>query len=140
MKEVTFSMVKPDATARTLTGRILSRLEEEGFVLQAGRLEYLSPPRARVFYQEHKARPFFSSLVEFVCSGPVFLMALRRAGAVSHLREVIGDTDPGKAQKNTLRALYGESIERNSIHGSASLESAGRELALFFKKEEYLLK
>lgn len=140
MQEVTFSMIKPDATARALMGRILSRLEEEQFVLKAGRLEALNPSLARVFYQEHRDKPFFSSLVEFVCSGPVFLMALMRPGAVLHLRRVIGDTDPQKAQKNTLRALYGESIEKNSIHGSASVESAQRELALFFKKEEYLIR
>ena len=140
MQEVTFSMIKPDATVRNLTGQMLAHLEKERFILKAARFERLSPSLCQTFYQEHRHKAFFSSLVDFVSSAPVFLMALFREEAVSHLREVIGETDPQKAKKNTLRALYGESIERNSIHGSATKESARGELALFFKEEEYLIK
>ena len=139
-REVTFSMIKPDATARNLTGALLKHLEDKGFRLQAGRLQCLSRSLCEVFYEEHQSKAFFSSLVEFVTSGPVFLMALSGEGAVKGLRTLIGHTDPGKADPGTLRALYGESVERNSIHASASRESALRELSLFFKKEEYELK
>ena len=134
MQELTFSMVKPDATARHLTGAILQKLESEGLQLMAGRLLIMDRALSTEFYKEHKDRPFFSSLLSFIQSGPVFAMALKGEGAIAHVRELMGHTDPKKAGSGTLRALYGENIERNSIHGSDSKESAKRELKLLFPK------
>ena len=135
--EVTFSMIKPDATARNLIGAIIEKLESAGLKLQAARLINMDLKLCRIFYQDHKEKPFFDSLVQFILSGPVFVMALSGENAVAKTREIMGSTDPAKALSGTLRALYGESIERNSIHGSDSLESAQKELALFFKETEY---
>ena len=132
MQEITFSMIKPDGTARNLIGAILQKLESVGLKLVAGRLLVMSPELSKEFYKEHKEQPFFSSLLSFIQSGPVFAMALKGEKAQAHMREIMGHTDPKKALPGTLRALYGESIERNSIHGSDSLESAKRELMLFF--------
>ena len=137
MQEVTFSMIKPDATSRNLIGAIVQKLEEEGLKVKAAQLRYLSVDLCKIFYQEHKDKPFFSSLIEYVSSGPVFVMALSGEPAVKKLRTLIGYTDPQKADKGTIRALYGESIERNSIHGSESPQSAERELGLMFTEYEW---
>ena len=134
---VTFSMIKPDATARGLIGAIIQKLESNGLRLQAGRLMRMDASLCERFYQEHKEKVFFSSLVQFVLSGPVFVMALSGEDAVAQVRKIMGHTDPKKADPGTIRALYGESIERNSIHGSDSLESAERELNLFFDETEW---
>ena len=136
-EECTFCMIKPDATARNLTGAILQKLEEQGLRLKAGRLTRLTPGLCENFYQEHKQKPFFKSLVEFILSGPVFVMALSGEEAIAKTRQIMGHTDPRCAKPGTVRALYGESIERNSIHGSDSIESAERELTLFFKLNEW---
>ena len=137
VQETTFSMIKPDASARNLIGVILQKLESEGLILKAGRLLHLSPSLLEIFYQEHKERPFFQSLQKYMLSGPVFVMALSGKDAVIRVRKIMGHTDPQKADSGTLRALYGESIERNSIHGSDSLISAKKELKLFFKEGEW---
>ena len=135
--ELTFSMIKPDATSRNLIGAIVQKLESAGLTLRAAQLMNMNSSLCKAFYQEHKEKPFFNSLVKFVLSGPVFVMALSGEDAIAKTREIMGHTDPAQAKPNTIRALYGESIERNSIHGSDSMESAQRELALFFDEMEY---
>lgn len=138
MEEITFVMIKPDATARNLIGAIVQKLESSGLKIQEGRLMRMSESVCKTFYQEHKERSFFNSLVEFMLSGPVFIMALSGVNAVAKARKVMGHTDPAQAEEGTIRALYGESIERNSIHGSDSLESAKRELNLIFNKTKWV--
>ena len=135
--DVTFSMIKPDATARGLIGAIIQKLEVEGLRMQAGKLIYMDPVLCEIFYQDHKNKVFFKSLVQFILSGPVFVMALKGENAVAKVRKIMGHTNPAQANPGTIRALYGESIERNSIHGSDSLESAKRELTLFFDETEW---
>lgn len=138
MKEtVTFSMIKPDATVRGLIGVIIQKLELGGLRMRAGRLMQMDAALCKTFYQDHKDKPFFPSLVQFILSGSVFVMALSGEEAVERTRKIMGHTDPAQADPGTIRALYGESIERNSIHGSDSLESAQRELSLFFDETEW---
>ena len=132
MLETTFSIVKPDATKRNLIGKIVSRFEEEGLCVRAMKMKQLSAQEAEGFYAEHRERPFFKDLVNFMTSGPVVLMALQGEGAVLRNREIMGATNPADAAEGTLRKLYAESIEANSVHGSDSAESAARELAYFF--------
>ena len=134
---VTFSMIKPDATVRGLIGAIIQKLESGGLRMRTGRLMYIDASLCEIFYQEHKEKVFFKSLVQFVLSGPVFVMALSGENAVEQVRKIMGHTDPAQADPGTIRALYGENIERNSIHGSDSLESAKRELNLFFNETEW---
>jgi len=135
--DVTFSMIKPDATARGLIGAVIQKLEVAGLRMRAGKLIHIDPALCETFYQEHKDKVFFKSLVQFILSGPVFVMALKGENAVEKVREIMGHTNPAQASPGTIRALYGESMERNSIHGSDSLESAKRELALFFDETEW---
>ena len=136
-EQVTFAMIKPDAVARNLIGAIIQKLENSGLKLRAGRFLKMDRSVCEEFYAEHKQKPFFSSLVDYVLSGSVFVMALSGLDAVKKAREIIGHTDPAKAEPQTIRALYGESIEKNSIHGSDSVPSASRELSLFFKEEQW---
>jgi nucleoside-diphosphate kinase len=136
MSELTFSIIKPDAMAKRLAGRILTRLEEEGFKPRGLRFMKLSEAQAQGFYAEHKDKPFFGSLVKFMTGGPVIVMALEKDHAVPDLRKLMGATDPAKADPNTLRKLYGSTIERNAIHGSADPESARREVHFFFPESE----
>ena len=138
MEEITFAMIKPDATARNLIGAIIQKLESSGLKMQDGRLIRISESVCKTFYKEHKEKPFFNSLVEFMLSGPVFIMALSGVNAVAKTRKIMGHTDPAQAEEDTIRALYGESIEKNSIHGSDSLESAQRELNLLFNKTKWV--
>jgi nucleoside-diphosphate kinase len=138
MSELTFSIVKPDAMAKRLAGRILTRLEEEGFKPRGLRLVKLSEAQAQGFYAEHRDKPFFGSLVKFMTGGPVIVMALEKDNAIADLRKLMGSTDPAKADPNTLRKLYGSTIERNAIHGSADPESARREVRYFFPDFELI--
>ena len=131
--EITFCMIKPDATCRDLVGTILQKLEKSGFKLLRAHLIKIPMKLCREFYKEHQSKSFFSSLTNFITSGPVFVMALSAPKGVTLLRKIVGHTDPAKAESGTIRALYGESIEKNSIHASDSLASAARELAIFFK-------
>ena len=135
--QVTFCMIKPDATSRNLTGAILQKLEAGGLKLLEGRRLKMDKKLCETFYQDHKSKAFFTSLTQFILSGPVFVMAMGAKNAIAKTRTLIGDTDPKKAPPGSIRALYGESIERNSIHASDSLESAKRELNLFFKLNEF---
>jgi len=136
--EMTLAILKPDSVAAGHAGKILAHLEGEGFTLRGLRLVHLSLAQARAFYEVHRERPFYGSLVDFMTSGPVVPLALERAGAVAHLRQVMGATDVAKAAPGTVRALYGTSIERNAIHGSDSAENAATELAFFFSRSELL--
>jgi nucleoside-diphosphate kinase len=128
----TFSIIKPDAVASGNAGKILALLEENGFRIVALRMAKLSQSQAEGFYAVHKERPFFGGLVKFMTEGPVVLMALEREDAVKKLREVMGATNPANAAEGTIRKLFAESIERNSIHGSDAPETAAEELKFFF--------
>ena len=132
----TLAIIKPDATGRGLTGRILAHLEEAGFSIRALRSMRLSEPQAREFYAVHKERPFYDELVEFMTSGTVVPVILEREDAVAELRRVIGATDPAEAEEGTVRALYAESKGRNSIHASDSPENAAREVRFFFSEAD----
>src|SRR5690242_2533459 len=133
---LTLAIIKPDAVANGLTGKILAHLEAAGFVVRAARLVRLTPPQAEAFYEVHRERPFFRSLVTFMTSGPALALALERDDAVLRLRDVIGATDPAEARAGTVRKLYAESKERNAIHASDSSENAAREVAFFFSEGE----
>ena len=135
MKERTFSIIKPNAVKKNQIGKIIAMMEEEGLKIVAAKMKTLSKPEAEGFYEEHKARPFFGSLVSFMTSGPVLVMALEGEGAVEKYRKLMGATDPAKAAPGTIRKVYGESLEANSVHGSDSPASAARELNYFFKSE-----
>jgi len=130
--ERTLSIIKPDAVAAGNTGKIIAHLEQEGFKILAAQLVQLDQARAESFYEVHRERPFFRSLVTFMTSGPALPLALERADAVAHLRKVIGATDPAQAEPGTIRKLYAQSKERNAIHASDSPENAAREVAFFF--------
>lgn len=136
--ERTLAMIKPDATARNLGGEILSRYEEEGFEIVGIKRLRLRRQEAQAFYAVHEERPFFDSLCEFMCSGPIFAVVLEREDAISHLRAVMGATNPEEAEEGTIRDLYGESIERNSVHGSDAPATATEEIAFFFARRELL--
>ncbi|HEX9701161.1 MAG TPA: nucleoside-diphosphate kinase [Acidobacteriota bacterium] len=136
--ERTLALIKPDATRRNLIGKIIARYEQEGFeVLGLKRLR-LSRDDARAFYAVHAERPFYDSLTEFMSSGPIVALVLRRDNAVKHLREVMGATNPAEAAEGTIRALYAESLEANSVHGSDAPETAAVEIAFFFTERELL--
>ncbi len=130
--ERTFSIIKPDAVAAGHTGEILSTIEVEGFKIVALRMTRLSRLQAEAFYEVHRERPFFSSLVKFMTEGPIVAMALERKDAVAKLREIMGATNPANAAEGTIRKRYAESIERNCIHGSDGPDTAAVELAFFF--------
>lgn len=136
MTEHTFSIIKPDATKRNLTGKINSYLESAGLKIVAQKMVVLTQSQAEEFYAEHKARPFFASLVAYMTSGPVVLQVLKGNDAVSINRNVMGATNPADAAPGTIRKDFAENIEANSIHGSDSLESAAREIAFFFNQSE----
>jgi len=136
MSRRTFTIIKPDAVANGYAGKIIARLEAEGFRLVAGRMTRLSEAQARSFYAVHAQRPFYNDLVAYMTSGPVWVMSLERERAVPHLRAVMGATNPSEAEAGTIRADYGESIERNAIHGSDSDENAAIENAFFFSTSE----
>jgi nucleoside-diphosphate kinase len=134
--ERTFSIIKPDATRRNLTGAINERIEKAGLRIIGQRRLRMSREQAEGFYGIHRERPFFRSLVEFMTSGPVVVQVLQGENAVSKYREVMGATDPAKAAAETIRKDFAESIEANSVHGSDSAENARTEIAFFFKPEE----
>ena len=137
-QEYTFSMIKPDATKRNLTGSINSYLEKSGLKIVAQRMIILTQGQAEIFYDEHKARPFFQSLIESIISGPVILQVLKGENAVVVNRQIMGATNPQDAELGTIRKDFAESIEANSIHGSDTRESATREISFFFAKCDIL--
>lgn len=134
--ETTFSIVKPNAVKKNVIGKILTRFEDNGLEVVAAKMVRLSREKTEGFYIEHKDRPFFESLVRFMTSGPILLMALRGENAVLRNREIMGATDPAKAAAGTIRKDFADSIEANAVHGSDSVTSAQRELAYFFDKNE----
>ena len=134
--EKTFSIIKPNAVAKNSIGKIIDRFESKGLKVGAARFTKLSKEKAEGFYIEHKERPFFGSLVNFMTSGPVLLLVLEGENAVLANREIMGATDPAKAASGTIRKDFADSIEANAVHGSDSLKSAERETAYFFDKSE----
>ena len=132
MEELTFCMIKPDSVRKKNVGAILSHLEKENFKIIKAQKMQLDAPFCEIFYQEHREREFFNSLVNFIISDSIFALVLKRKDACLYLREIMGATDPKQAKPSTIRALFGESVEKNAIHGSDSLISARREMALFF--------
>ncbi len=137
-KEVTFSIIKPNAVKKGVIGDIIEQFEKAGLKIAAAKLTVISRKKCEEFYAEHKERPFFGELVDFMTSGPVVLMALSGEGAVLKNREIMGATDPKKAAPGTIRAKHGDSVGENAVHGSDSVASAQRELALFFEKTEFV--
>jgi len=133
---LTLAIIKPDAVAAGNAGKVLALLEAQGFKLRAARFVRLTHAEAEAFYAVHRERPFYRSLVTFMTSGPCLPLALERDNAVSHLRDVIGATDPAEAKPGTVRKLYAQSKERNAIHASDSSENASREVAFFFPERE----
>ena len=136
--EMTLAILKPDTVEAGNAGKVLAHLEKEGFKIRAIKQVRLTEAQARAFYEVHKERPFYGSLVEFMTSGPVIPVALERESAVPQLRQVMGATDVSKAEEGTVRKLYGTSIEKNAIHGSDSPENAAIELSFFFSRSELL--
>ena len=136
MSNRTFTIIKPDSVRKGNFGKIVSRIESEGFRVLGVKKVELSQRQARSFYGVHSERPFFGSLVEYMTSGPVYVAALEREGAVAHLRQIMGATDPTKADAGTIRKEFGESIEQNAIHGSDSDENAKIEISFFFAESE----
>ncbi len=134
--ERTFVMIKPDAVQRGLIGEIIARLERKGLKIVAMKMLHVSRELAENHYAEHKGKPFFESLVEYVTSAPVIAMVVEGKNAVKVVRTLVGATNPQEAQPGTIRGDYGMDIGRNVIHASDSLESAEREISLFFKPEE----
>ena len=134
--ERTFSIIKPDATRRNLTGQILSRLEEGGLRVIAQKRIHMTQEQAEGFYAVHRERPFFADLVKFMTSGAVVVQVLEGENAVLRNREIMGATNPADAAEGTIRRDFAESIEANSAHGSDSLENAATEIAFFFKDDE----
>lgn len=130
--ERTLSIIKPDAVQKNAIGKIIDRFESNGLKIAAMRKLQLSEKNAQDFYAIHKERPFFKDLVSFMISGPVVVMVLEGENAVRKNRELMGDTDPKKATKGTIRADFAESIDANAVHGSDSLENAKNEIAFFF--------
>jgi len=130
--ERTLSIIKPDATARNLTGAINAKFESQGLRIVAQKRLKLSAEQAGKFYEVHKARPFYGELVNYMISAPVVVQVLEGASAVTKNREIMGATDPSKAAAGTIRKEFGENIERNSVHGSDSPENAALEIAFFF--------
>lgn len=136
--ERTLAILKPDSVEAGKAGAIIAKLQNDGFVVRGIKMLRLSQAQAQAFYEVHKERPFYGSLVEFMTSGPVIPLALERENAVAQLREVMGATDVAKAAAGTVRNLFGTSIERNAIHGSDSAENAAIELSFFFSRAELL--
>lgn len=136
--ERTLSIIKPDATERNLTGAVNALIEKAGLRIIAQKRVRWSKAQAEKFYEVHKARPFYGDLVRFMTSGPIVVQVLEGEGAVKKYRDVMGATDPAKADKGTIRKEFAESIERNSVHGSDSPENAAAEIGLNFKAEEII--
>ena len=130
--ERTLSIIKPDAVAKNVIGQVYSRFEGAGLKVIAAKMAHLSKADAEAFYAVHKARPFFGDLVSFMISGPVMIQALEGEGAIAKNRELMGATDPKKADKGTIRADFAASIDANAVHGSDAAETAAIEIAFFF--------
>lgn len=135
-KELTLSIIKPDAVAKSVIGEIYTRFEKAGLNIVAAKMAQLSRTQAEEFYDIHRARPFFKDLVDFMISGPVMIQALKGDDAVSKNRDIMGATNPKEAATGTIRADFADSIDANAVHGSDSQENAAREIAFFFEPHE----
>ncbi|HOK50559.1 MAG: nucleoside-diphosphate kinase [Bacteroidales bacterium] len=133
---ITFTMIKPDATGKNLTGKILSMITEAGFTIRALKMTRLSKEQAEGFYAVHKDKPFFNDLVKFMTSGPVVAAILEKENAVESFRALIGATNPANAAEGTIRKLYASSVQENAVHGSDSDENAQIEASYFFSNLE----
>ena len=138
--ERTLSIIKPDAVGKNIIGKIISRFEDNGLNLVAGKLIHLSDNMASGFYAEHDGKPFFDDLKKFMTSGPVFVQVLQGENAVQKNRDLMGSTNPQEAESGSIRADFAKSIDANAVHGSDSIESAKREIEYFFDPEEILNK
>ena len=136
--EKTFAIIKPDAVGNGHIGKVISRIEEEGFRVVAMRMVRMTRREAEGFYAVHRERPFFDSLTAYMSSGPAVTLVLERDDAIAHWRKTMGATDPGKAEAGTIRKQIGESIERNAVHGSDAPETAAVEIAYFFRGVDQL--
>jgi nucleoside-diphosphate kinase len=136
--ERTFAIIKPDAVERRLVGKILARIEDAGFTVRGMRMHHLTKKEAEGFYAVHRERPFFGGLTEFMSSGPVVLLALEAPDAIKKWRNLMGATDPAKADAGSLRKDFGSNIERNATHGSDAPDTAAFELGYFFRGMELL--
>jgi nucleoside-diphosphate kinase len=136
--EYTFAMIKPDAVAAKNSGKIIDFIEQHGFEVIRMHKVNLTEEAAVEFYEIHKDKPFFGEMVSFICSGPSIILALGKENAVADWRKLIGATDPLKADKGTIRQLFGTGIEKNAVHGSDSVENAEKELSMFFFDESDL--
>ena len=132
----TFSIIKPDATRRNLTGAVTKMLEDAGLRVVASKRIHMSEDQAKKFYEVHAERPFYGELVDFMISGPVVVQVLEGEDAVKRNRDVMGATNPADAEEGTIRKAFAESIEANSVHGSDSDENAATEIAFFFNDDE----
>jgi nucleoside-diphosphate kinase len=130
--DMTFSIIKPDAVSKGYTGQILARITDAGFTIAALRMVWLTRQQAEDFYSVHRERSFYRGLVEFMSSGPVIVMVLKKASAVDAFRSLIGSTDPAIADPGTIRADFATDVQRNAVHGSDSPENALREASFFF--------
>lgn len=136
--ERTFVAIKPDAVQRGLIGEIINRIEKRGFKIVAMKLVQLSEDKAKLHYKEHEGKPFFDKLVSFITSGPIVAIVVEGVNAVKTLRKTMGATNPQDAEPGTIRADFGHDLGRNIIHGSDSIESAKREISIFFEENEIL--
>ena len=138
MGNKTFAMIKPDAVASGKLGKVIDATLQAGFTIKAGRLTLITKAQAQAFYAVHKERPFYAELVDFMSSGPTFVMALEKENAVQAWRDTIGATDPAEAAEGTIRKMYAENKGRNAVHGSDSDENAEKEIAFFFSEAEII--
>lgn len=134
--ETTLAIIKPDAVQANHIGEIIARYEKEGIRVAAVKMGTLSKEEAAEFYRQHKGRPFFDDLVTYMSSGPIVILALQGKGSILKNREIMGATDPSKADKGTLRQVFGQSISKNAVHGSDSSDSAKDEILFFFEPDE----
>ena len=134
MIERTLAIIKPDAVKKRIIGKIVERIEEEGFRIAEMRMARLSKDDARGFYAVHKDKPFYEPLTDFMSTGEIVIMVLEGENAITHWRQVMGETDPSRANAGTLRRAYGFSIERNAVHGSDAVQTAEWEIGYFFKR------
>jgi nucleoside-diphosphate kinase len=136
--EYTFAIIKPDAVLSKNSGKIIDMIEQHGFDIIRMHKVNLTEEAATEFYEVHKGKPFFGEMISFICSGPAIILALGKENAVADWRKLIGATDPEKADKGTVRQLFGTSIDKNAVHGSDSVENAEKELSMFFFDESDL--
>lgn len=138
MLQKTFAIIKPDAVAAKNAGKIIDRIEAEGFTIKAMKKIHMTKKVAEKFYYVHRERPFYNDLTDFMSSGPCIVMCLEKEDAIKGWRELMGATNPEAAENNTLRKLYGKNIDNNAVHGSDAPETATEELSFFFAGTEYV--